>query len=129
MFPWFIPVMEGPVVAGVAAFQAWSMPFIWSISGCWAASIRAARSLTWGELARCAASLDISTAWVWCGIMLCRKVMSAWLWAWLAEAELLVAAGAGVVPAGPASEPELHPASIAPTVRVAIVAAILVATV
>src|SRR5882757_3055361 len=114
MFPWFIPVMEGPVVAGIAAFQAWSMPFIWSISGCWAASIRAARSLTWGELARCAASLDISTAWVW---------------AWLAEAELLVAAGAGVVPAGPALEPELHPASIAPTVRVAIVAAILVATV
>ncbi|HTF55220.1 MAG TPA: hypothetical protein VK735_47910 [Pseudonocardia sp.] len=56
-----------------------------------------------------------------------RKVMSAWLWAWLAEAELLVAEGA--VAAGAALEPEPHPARTAPTVRVAIPAAILVAMV
>ncbi len=48
-----------------------------SISGCWAAEIRVASSMSSGLVERSGASADSSTACWWCGIMLVANATSS----------------------------------------------------
>ncbi|GAA4301839.1 hypothetical protein GCM10023162_03220 [Klenkia terrae] len=61
--------MPGMALAALSAPQVSSQPFRVSISGPWAAWMRAARSATSGSVERSATRSAISTACSWCGII------------------------------------------------------------
>jgi hypothetical protein len=94
-----------------------------SISGCWAAAIRLASSITAGAEARLPARSAISTACRWWVIMSVAKLTSAWLND--ADAPLELAARDEPIPAVgcESSCPLLHPASTTAVMTAALVRA------
>ena len=113
--------MAWPVGAWVGSFQLVSQPVIVSISGPWAALILVARAVTSAGMSFLASIMSlISTAWVWCGIIIWANMVSAVLWSAAASGVLLAGAELelpwfmpGVdVPVDPVPVPVEHPASV-----------------